>query len=63
MKMIIMLVRQGGKKGRRKANQRILLPDPATESRDGQGSGLRTVRGKGDTRFPCNHNNEPVDFH
>jgi hypothetical protein len=59
MKMLVQHVR----KSRRKTNQRILLPEPATESRDDQGSGLRTVRVKSDIRFPCIHKNGPVDFH
>ena len=58
MKMLV----QQGRKGRRKTNQRILLPDPATESRDDQGFGLRTVRVKSDIRFPCIHKNGPVYF-
>ena len=59
-----MLVRQG-RKSRTETDQRILLPDPATgrEMIDDQRSGLRTVRVKSDTRFPCIHKNEPVDFH
>ena len=37
---------QQGRKSRGKTNQKILLPDPATESRDDQVSGLRTIRVK-----------------
>jgi hypothetical protein len=42
----------------------MLLPDPATELKGGQGDDQElTLGAENNARFPCTHKKEPVDFH